>query len=100
MFDKLLKKICSPAHLFWVVALITIVYKALYLLSGVFTTTLGSMLSGAFGLLWDFFWVFIVTSTIKKLCDNGYSKVSYVASFLFLFLWFNYDMSSPIDLNI
>lgn len=100
MFDKLLKKICSPAHLFWVVSLITIVYRSLYLLSGVFTSTLGNILSGGIGILWDFFWIFIVTSTIKKLCDNGYNNSANVASALFLFLWFKYDMSSPIDLNL
>ena len=100
MFDKLLKKICSPAHLFWVVSLITIVYRSLYLLSGVFTSTLGNIISGGIGILWDFFWIFIVTSTIKKLCDNGYGNGANVASALFLFLWFKYDMSSPIDLNL
>jgi hypothetical protein len=100
MFDKLLRNICSAAHLFWVVAMFTIVYKALIVLSGVFTSSFGSILADVIGLLWDVFWVFIATSTIKKLCDNKYKNGAYVASLIFLFLWFKYDMSSPIDLNM
>ena len=53
--------------------------------------------TGGLGLLWDLFWIYIVTFTIKKLCNLKYKNGAYVASLLFLFFWFKYDMSPPID---
>jgi hypothetical protein len=97
MFEKLLKNICTPAQLFWVVALFTIVYKCIMLISGIFTEDLSALFTGGLGLLWDLFWIYIVTFTIKKLCNLKYKNGAYVASLLFLFFWFKYDMSPPID---
>lgn len=100
MFDKLTKNMCPAAHMYWIIALVTIVFKALTRVGGLFGRSLGSILADVVVILWDLFWVYIVTSGIKKLCDDGYEIFGYATSVFFLVLWFRDNMSPPVRLNI
>jgi hypothetical protein len=51
-------------------------------------------------ILWDLFWVYIVTSGIKKLCDDGYEIFGYATSVFFLILWFRDGMNPPVKLTV
>ena len=98
MFDKLTKDLCAPAHLYWIIALVTIAYKVVRNLAGIMSRSLGSIVADAVMFLWDLFWVYIVTSGIKKLCDDGYHMFAYAMSGFFLILWFRSGMAPPVHL--
>lgn len=100
MFDKLTKDMCPAAHIYWIIALVTIVFKGISRLGGVFSRNLGGLIMDVVVIMWDLFWVYIVTSGIKKLCDDGYEIFGYAASAFFLILWFRDGMNPPVRLTV
>lgn len=94
-----MKGICPAAHVYWVIAVITILYKVILRLGGILGRSLGGIVADVIVFLWDLFWVYIVTSGIKKLCDDGYELFGYAASLFFLVLWFRDGLAPPVKLT-
>lgn len=95
MFDKLLANICPAAHLYWIVALMTIVYGVIVGFPRFLVSPFASIIS----LLWSVFWVYIITAGLKKICEDGYEGFAYVLSVLLLVWWFNTGMQPPVRIN-
>jgi hypothetical protein len=100
MFDKLTANMCPAAHVYWIVALITIAYKVVRRLSGILGRSLGGIVADGVMFMWDIFWVYIVTSGIKKMCEDGYEMFAYAVSAFFLILWFKDGMAPPVRLIV
>lgn len=95
MFEKLLTDICVPAHLYWVITWITIIYGVIVSFRMYLLNPLTSLVT----LAWSVFWVYIITSGLKRICEDGYEGISYVLSVFMIIWWFNAGMKPPVCVN-